>query len=89
MLPEGYPHANGTRHDPRAGIGWACPYRRPLETPVLRLLGWLVVIWLALSIIGAVIKGLFWLTVLALLLAGATLALGWSKRGRQELPRGR
>jgi hypothetical protein len=54
---------------------------------VLRLLGWLVVIWLAISIIGAVVKGLFWLTVLALLLAGATLALGWSKRGRKELPR--
>jgi hypothetical protein len=56
---------------------------------VLRLLGWLVVIWLALSIIGAVIEGLFWLTVLALLLAGATLALGWSTPGRRELPRGR
>ena len=54
---------------------------------MLRLLGWLVVIWLALSIIGAVIEGLFWLTVLALLLAGATLALGWSQRGRKELPR--
>jgi hypothetical protein len=54
---------------------------------VLRLLGWLVVIWLALSIIGAVVEGLFWLTVLALLLAGATLALSWSTRGRKELPR--
>ncbi|MBJ7452823.1 MAG: hypothetical protein JHC71_12185 [Blastococcus sp.] len=54
---------------------------------MLRLLGWLVVIWLALSIIGAVVEGLFWLTVLALLLAGATLALSWSKRGRKELPR--
>ena len=54
---------------------------------MLRLLGWLLVIWLALSILGAVIKGLFWLTVLALLLAGATVALGWTKRGREELPR--
>ena len=56
---------------------------------MLRLLGWLLVIWLALSILGAVIEGLFWLTVLALLLGGATLALGWSRRGRDELPRRR
>ena len=56
---------------------------------MLRLLGWLLVIWLALSILGAVIEGLFWLTVLALLLGGATLALGWSRRGRTELPRRR
>ncbi len=55
---------------------------------MLRLLGWLVVIWLALSILGAVIKGLFWLTVIGLLLAGATVALGWNKRDRKSLPRG-
>jgi hypothetical protein len=55
---------------------------------VLRLLGWLVVIWLALSILGAVIEGLFWLTVLGLLLAGATVALGWGRRDRKQLPRG-
>ena len=56
---------------------------------MLRLLGWLVVIWLALSILGAVIEGLFWLTVIALLLAGATVALGWSRRDRRSLPRNR
>lgn len=54
---------------------------------MLRLLGWLLVIWLALSILGAVIEGLFWLTVLALLLAGATVALGWNRRDRRSLPR--
>ncbi len=54
---------------------------------MLRLLGWLLVIWLALTILGAVVKGLFWLAVLALLFFGATLALGWSRRGRKELPR--
>ena len=54
---------------------------------MLRLLGWLVVLWLALSIIGAAVEGLFWLTVLALLVACAALALSWSKRGRKELPR--
>ena len=56
---------------------------------MLRLLGWLLVIWLALSILGAVVKGLFWLTVLALLLAVATVALGCVWRGRKELPRRR
>jgi hypothetical protein len=54
---------------------------------VLRLLGWLVVIWLALSIVGAIVEGLFWLTVLALVVAGAAVALGWSRRDRKELPR--
>jgi hypothetical protein len=54
---------------------------------VLRLLGWLVVIWLTLGILGAVIKGLFWLTVLGLLLAGATVALGRRRNDRKSLPR--
>ncbi len=54
---------------------------------MLRLLGWLVVIWLAISILGAVVKGLFWLTVIGLLLAGVTVALGWTRRDRRPLPR--
>ncbi len=54
---------------------------------MLRLLGWLLVIWLAISILGVVIKGLFWLTVLGVLLAGATVALGWGRRDRGSLPR--
>ncbi|MGY2128616.1 hypothetical protein [Blastococcus sp. SYSU DS0617] len=58
---------------------------------MLRLLGWLLVIWLALSLLGAflaVLKGLVWLAVIGVLLAGAAAALGWTKRDRTELPRG-
>jgi LPXTG-motif cell wall-anchored protein len=47
---------------------------------VLRLLGLLLVVWLAVSVVGAVIEGLFWLTVIGLLFFAATAALGWSKR---------
>jgi hypothetical protein len=47
---------------------------------VLRLLGLLLVIWLAISVIGWVVKGLFWLAVLGLVLFVATAVLGWGKR---------
>jgi hypothetical protein len=47
---------------------------------VLRLLGLLLVIWLLVSIVGAVVKGLFWLTVIGLLLFAVTAVLGWNKR---------
>ncbi|WP_324273750.1 hypothetical protein [Blastococcus brunescens] len=57
---------------------------------MLRLLGLLLVIWLAVSIIGAVIEGLFWLTVVGLLFFVATAAIGWNKRKDDPaLPRGR
>jgi hypothetical protein len=59
---------------------------------VLRLLGWLLVIWLVLSLLGAflaVIKGLVWLAVIAVLVAGAAVALGWTNRDRTSLPRRR
>ena len=49
-----------------------------------RLIGILLVVWLAVSILGAVVKGLFWLAVLGLLFFGVTAALGWNKR-RQEM----
>ncbi len=47
---------------------------------MLRLLGLLLVVWLVVSIIGAVVKGLFWLTVVGLLLFAVTAVLGWNKR---------
>ena len=47
---------------------------------MLRLLGLLLVVWLVVSIIGAVVKGLFWLAVVGLLLFAVTALLGWSKR---------
>ena len=45
-----------------------------------RLIGLLLVVWLVVTVIGAVVKGLFWLAVLGLLAFGVTAALGWNKR---------
>jgi hypothetical protein len=50
---------------------------------VLRLLGWLLVIFLAISVIGAVVavvKGLFWLAVLGLIFFALAAAFGWGRR---------
>ncbi len=57
---------------------------------MLRLLGLLLVIWLAITVLGAVVEGLFWLAVVGLLFFAAAAALGWNKRGDDSaLPRGR
>jgi hypothetical protein len=53
---------------------------------MLRLLGLLLVIWLVITVLGAVVKGLFWLAVVGLLFFVATAALGWNKRNDPELP---
>jgi hypothetical protein len=55
---------------------------------VLRFLGLLLVIWLLITVIGAVVKGLFWLAVVGLLFFVATAALGWRRRDDKALPRG-
>jgi len=56
---------------------------------MLRLLGLLLVIWLAITVVGAVVKGLFWLAVVGLLFFAATAALGWNRRRDDKaLPRG-
>jgi len=47
---------------------------------VLRFLGLLLVIWLAITVIGAVVEGLFWLAVVGLLFFLLTAAYGWGKR---------
>jgi len=54
-----------------------------------RFIGLLLVVWLVVSVIGAVVKGLFWLTVVGLLFFAATAALGWNKRNDRALPPGR
>ena len=54
---------------------------------MLRFLGILLVIWLVITVVGAVVKGLFWLAVLGLLFFAATAAIGWAKRDNKELPR--
>ncbi len=58
---------------------------RRSELPVWRLIGFLLVVWLVVTVIGAVVKGLFWLAVVGVLFFVATAALGASKR-RRELP---
>jgi hypothetical protein len=47
---------------------------------MLRLLGLLLVVWLVVTVVGAVIEGLFWLAVVGLLFFAVTAALGWNKR---------
>ena len=43
---------------------------------MLRFLGLLLVVWLVLTVVGAVVKGLFWLAVVGLIFFVATAALG-------------
>jgi hypothetical protein len=38
------------------------------------------VVWLVISVVGAVIEGLFWLAVVGLVLFVLTAAVGWGKR---------
>ncbi|NYJ05790.1 hypothetical protein [Petropleomorpha daqingensis] len=40
----------------------------------------LLIIWIALVVIGAVVKGLFWLAVIGVVLFLATAAFGWIRR---------
>jgi hypothetical protein len=47
---------------------------------VLGFIALLLVVWVALIVVGAVIKGLFWLAVVGLLLFLGTAALGWVRR---------
>ncbi|WP_411969407.1 hypothetical protein [Geodermatophilus sp. YIM 151500] len=48
---------------------------------MLRLLGLLLVVWLVITVVGAVLEGLFWLMVVGGLLFLATAAYGWTRRG--------
>jgi hypothetical protein len=47
---------------------------------VLQLIGLLLVVWLVITVVGALVKGLFWLAVVGLLLFLVTAALGWGKK---------
>lgn len=47
---------------------------------MLAFLAVLLVLWVVLAVIGFVIKGLFWLSVVAIVLLVATAAYGWVKR---------
>jgi hypothetical protein len=52
---------------------------------VWRLIGILLAVWLVVTVVGAVVKGLFWLAVVGLLFFVVTAALGMGKR-KTELP---
>jgi hypothetical protein len=56
---------------------------------MLRFLGLLLLVWLVITVVGAVVEGLFWLAVVGVLFFVATAALGWNKRNDKALPRGR
>jgi uncharacterized membrane protein (Fun14 family) len=47
---------------------------------VLGLIALLLIIWIALVVIGAVVKGLFWLAVIGVVLFLATAAFGWIRQ---------
>ncbi len=47
---------------------------------MLALIGILLVVWLVLTILGAVIEGLFWLAIIGVVLFLATAAYGFIKR---------
>ena len=47
---------------------------------MLGIIALLLVVWLVVAVIGAVLEGLFWLTVIGIVLFLATAAWGWAKR---------
>ena len=47
---------------------------------MLGLIGLLLLVWLVLVVIGAVVKGLFWLLIIGAVLFVVTAAVGWVKR---------
>ncbi|MGY1742613.1 MULTISPECIES: hypothetical protein [unclassified Blastococcus] len=47
---------------------------------MLGFIALLLVIWLALTVVGAVVKGLFWLAVIGIVLFLVTGAVGWTRR---------
>jgi uncharacterized membrane protein len=59
----------------------------PEESSVLlRILLVLLVVWLALSVLGAIIKGLFWLAVVGILFFLGTAAVAAVRRPRHGPP---
>jgi len=52
------------------------------ETHMIRFILVLILIWVAIAVIGAVIKGLIWLTIIAAILFLITLILGSTRLGR-------
>jgi len=49
---------------------------------VWAIIGWLLAIWIVLAVVGAVVKGLFWLAVIGGVLLVGTAAYGAIKSKR-------
>lgn len=47
---------------------------------MLGFIALLLLIWLALVVVGVIVKGLFWLVIIGAVLFVATAAFGWVKR---------
>ena len=47
---------------------------------MLGLILFLLLVWVAVAVIGAVVEGLFWLLVIGVVLFLATAAWGWVRR---------
>ena len=47
---------------------------------MLGFLALLLVVWLVITVLGAVIKGLLWLAVVGAILFIGTAVLGWTRR---------
>ena len=54
--------------------------RRVSTTSMTGIIIALLIIWLVLVVLGAVLEGLFWLTVIGIVLFLGTAAYGWMKR---------
>ena len=54
---------------------------------MLQFLGLLLVIWLALIIVGALVKGFLWLLVVGVILFVVTAIYGWIQRETLGGPR--
>ena len=51
---------------------------------MLALILFLIIVWIALGIVGAVVHGLIWLLIIAALLFVATLIFGGSRLRRKD-----
>ena len=49
----------------------------------VRVIGLLLVLWLVVTVVGAVVEALLWLAVLGAVLFVATALLGWRRRDRR------
>lgn len=54
---------------------------------ILKIIGGILVVWVGFMVLGVVLKGLFWLTIVGLVLFAGTAAYGYIKnKSRKQLP---